>query len=99
MLEINRLRLSLRRPCRLNIAHGLRNERNARKEERKARHAGKARWACFFTSPHSLDPDLDSVTHIPGDGFGPKRVERSEAQAIKTDLLFGEPELVAQRIA
>src|SRR6266566_3293627 len=53
----------------------------------------------FFTSLHSLDPDADSVTHIPGDGFGPKRLERSEAQAIKNDLLFGELELVAQRIA
>ncbi len=53
----------------------------------------------FFTYLHSLDADPDSVTHIPGDGFGPKRLERSEAQAIKTDLLFGELELVAQRIA
>jgi hypothetical protein len=80
-------------------SHGLRNEIHARKEERKARHAGKARWAFLFTSPHSLDPDPDSVTHIPGDGFGPKRLERSEASAIKTDLLFGELELVAERIA
>ncbi len=83
----------------LNSAHGLRNEIHSRKEERKARHAGEARWAFFFTSPHSLDPDPDSVTHIPGDGFGPKRLERSAAEAIKTDLLFGELELVAERIA
>ena len=83
----------------LAYSHGLRNELTSTKEERKARHVGKARWACFFTSPNSLDPDPDSVTHIPGDGFGPKRLERSEASAIKTELLFGELELVAQRIA
>ncbi len=50
-------------------------------------------------SPHSLDPDADSVTHIPGDGLGPKRLERSAAEAIKTALLFGELELAAERIA
>jgi hypothetical protein len=71
-------------------AHRLRNERNARKEERKARHAGKARWAFFFISTHSLDPDADSVTHIPGDWFGPDIVERCLGEAIKTDLLFGD---------
>jgi len=57
------------------------------------------RWSFFSTSSHSLDPDPDSVTHIPGDGFGPKRLERSAAETIKTDLLFGELELVAERIA
>jgi hypothetical protein len=68
-------------------------QRNARKEKRKARHAGNARWACFFTSLHSLDPDPDSVTKIPGDWFGPDVLERGLSEAIKTDLLFGELEL------
>jgi hypothetical protein len=69
---------------------------NLKERREKAPHAGKARWACFSQCPHSLDPD--SVTHIPGDGFGSKRVEQNLAQVIKTHLLFGELELVAQRI-
>src|SRR5438270_13385212 len=63
---------------------------NLKERREQAPHAGKARWACFFHSPYSLDPDADSVTHISGDGFGSKRLEQSLAQAIKTELLFGE---------
>ena len=72
---------------------------NLKERREKAPHAGKAQWACFFQSPLSLDPDADSVTHISGDGFGSKRLEQSLAQAIQTELLFGELELVAERIA
>ena len=52
-----------------------------------------------FDMDGSLDPDADSVTKIPGDGFGPDMLERGLSEAIKTDLLFGELELVAERIA
>jgi hypothetical protein len=63
------------------------------------RREGKAQWAGFFTSEHSLDPDADTVTHIPGDGFGPDMLEGGLSEAIKTDLLFGELELVVERTA
>src|SRR5258708_8116080 len=55
----------------------------------------------FLTSLHSLHTDADSVTKIPGDGFGPDILERSVCEAIKTDLLCGDDfqlELVAVRI-
>ena len=56
----------------------------------RAKHDGLA----FSHPQHSLDPDADSVTKIPGDGFGPDMLERGLSEAIKTDLLFGELELV-----
>src|SRR5438477_6898895 len=83
----------------MSTTRAQREKRKERKE--KARHAGNARWACFFPSPHSLDPDADSVTKIPGNGFGPDMLERGLSEAIKTDLLFGDGlqlELVAVRI-
>ncbi len=67
---------------------------HSRKEERKARHAGEARWAFFFTSPHSLDPDPDSVTHIPwikAQGGCPALSERGEPiRGRRTDRRAGE---------
>src|SRR5438874_9064174 len=81
----------------MSTTRAQREKRKERKE--KARHAGKARWACFFSSPHSLDADADSVTKIPGNGFGPDMLEGGLSEAIKTDLLFSELELVAERIA
>jgi hypothetical protein len=84
---------------RSRLPHGLRTEIHLRKETSKAHHAGKARWACLFTSAHSLDPDADAVTKVPGDGFGPDVLERGLSEAIETDLLIGELELVAERTA
>src|SRR5690348_5062317 len=49
-----------------------------------------------FTSPPSLDPAADPVTNIPGDRFGADILERGLSEAIKTDLLFGELELVVE---
>ena len=48
-------------------------------------------------SLHSLDTDLDSVTQMPGDGLGSKRLEYRAAEAIKTDILFSELELAVDR--
>ena len=49
--------------------------------------------------PHSLNPDADPVTKKPGNGFETDMLERGLSEAIKTDLLFGELELVAERTA
>lgn len=65
----------------------------------KAHHAGEARRACFFISLRSLDPDANSVTKIPGHGFGPDILERGLPEASKTGLLIGELEPVAERVA
>src|SRR5581483_598069 len=58
-------------------------------------------YSCIFlfAFPHLFDPDANPVAHIPGDGFRPNVLKRGLSEAIKARLLFGEPELVAERTA
>src|SRR5215469_5996312 len=48
-------------------------------------------------STHSPDPDPDSVTEVPGNGFGADILERGPSEAIQTDLFIGELGLVGER--
>src|SRR5581483_4372294 len=50
-------------------------------------------------SPHSLDADADTITHIPGNGFGTDMLQCGLPETIKTGLLVGELKLAAERTA